>query len=68
MMVVKKMNGLAERELGNVGTKEWGAKLRQEKIVAVKAIIEAAFSSVIKVENASDAFNELMKRVILRTE
>lgn len=49
-LIVKKMNGLAERELGNVGTKEWGAKLRQEKIVAVKAIIEAAFSNVKKSE------------------
>ena len=44
-LIVKKMNGLAERELGNVGTKEWGAKLRQEKIVAVKAIIEAALKN-----------------------
>ena len=33
-----------------------------------KEYYERNASSVIKVENASDAFNELMKRVILRTE
>lgn len=66
--IVEKMNGLAERELGNVGTKEWNAKLRQEKIIAVKAIIEPAFSnakkSVISHDNIEKIENILVESSI----
>lgn len=47
-LFVEKMSGLAQRELGNVGSREWNARLRQEKILAIKAIIQDAFSNVKK--------------------
>ena len=45
-LIAEKMDGLAQRELGNVGGKEWSAAIRQEKILAIKAIIQEAFSNV----------------------
>ena len=47
-LIVDKMSGLAERELNNVGTREWNANLRQEKVMAIKAIIQCAFTNVSK--------------------
>lgn len=47
-LIVEKMSGLAQRELGNVGSREWNAQLRQEKILAIKVIIQDAFSNVKK--------------------
>lgn len=45
-LIAEKMDGLAQRELGNVGGKDWSAAMRQEKILAIKAIIQDAFSNV----------------------
>lgn len=46
--LIEKLDGLAIRELDNVGDSNWNATKRHEKIIAVKSIIEEAFKNVPK--------------------
>lgn len=46
--IISKLDGLALRELDNVGDSDWGSQKRHEKILAVKSIIEDAFGNMIK--------------------
>ena len=46
--IIAKLDGLANRELGNVGNREWNAELRQEKVVAVKSIVEDTFCNKVR--------------------
>ena len=48
--LIDKLDGLALRELDNVGDSNWDAQKRHEKIVAVKSIVEEAFGNIAKKE------------------
>lgn len=47
---IKKLDGLAERELNNVGESDWDSEKRFEKIQAVKSIIIECFGNIKKKE------------------
>lgn len=47
-LIQNKLDGLAIRELKDVGSSDWNAVTRKEKILAVTAIIEEAFGNVNK--------------------
>lgn len=44
--IIEKLDNLGDRELYNVGIKNWNSTFRDEKIGAVKSILEKGFSNV----------------------